>query len=93
MTMNYRKQVTDSSQVAMAVCAVVYAYHGAAELLETIKEKRRDQEQQASQDSEEKRLLDSLLSGESRISDRYMQDLKQLEERAWFGDGRFENGT
>lgn len=78
------------TQVVAAVAAVVSAFHGGAELLKIVKEKRRTRKarDQAQQEWEEKLLQDSLVTGEQQISLRWAQDTRELGEYMRVGDGK-----
>ncbi|KAH8732150.1 hypothetical protein GQ44DRAFT_721456 [Phaeosphaeriaceae sp. PMI808] len=72
-------------EVVAAVAAIVSAFHGGSELLKHIKTKRR-RSREAQQEFEEKKLQDSLVSGEQQISLRWAQDMKEFGDLIRVGD-------
>lgn len=74
-------------EVIGAVAAVVSAFHGGAELVGRIKEKRRRRsKKQTQQDFEEQQLQDSLTTGESKVANRFASDVQELGEIVRVGD-------
>lgn len=74
-----------------AVAAVVSAFHGGAELLKLIKNRRaRKVRDQGQQEVEENKLENSLVTGEQQINLRYAQDRRELGEFMRVGDGMLQ---
>ncbi|GAB7364561.1 hypothetical protein MBLNU230_g5368t1 [Neophaeotheca triangularis] len=80
-------------EVAACVCAVVSAFHGGAELITTIKEKRAskkrwriERQQEMERSFQEKTLQTALQDGEHRVQEYYDQKQRQLGYAFRVGD-------
>jgi hypothetical protein len=58
-------------------------------MIKYLRSRRRQGRVNVQRELEEKRLLESLISGEQRISLQYAQDIRECGDLARIGDGKF----
>jgi hypothetical protein len=58
-------------------------------MIKYLRSRRRQGSVNVKQEFEEKQLLESLISGEQRISLQYAQDIREFGDLARIGDGKF----